>query len=184
MTSRGIPRRYRLYRIVTVATSLLAALVIAEVGLRVFGPEYHRFPKSLEYYYSNPRGYFDVHGTDSDGRTTYGVTVQFSYYPLGRWPDHLDLQDTRAVNEYLDLDYRVLTCAPPAIDLLLCDCLHARHVCPGLGLRRNSCRFGPRTWQWRSSTRKKTMLREVAPAGADSADIKMNKSSGSFMRNH
>ncbi|HLD29102.1 MAG TPA: hypothetical protein VJC03_02085 [bacterium] len=46
------------FRISASFLSLAAVLVLAEVLLRLFGPEYYKFGNSSQEYYSNPRGYF------------------------------------------------------------------------------------------------------------------------------
>lgn len=100
------------FRVLAVALSLLACFLCLEIGLRVWGPEYHRFgerrilhdevldgdrsfTKYVNEYYSNPRGYFGIR-QDPEGRVIYGVEIDSVEPPFRRIPEHLEKAEVSA----------------------------------------------------------------------------------------
>ncbi len=80
-----------LFRLLAVALSLLFCFLCLEIGLRIWGPDYHQFAVSVPpemkildgdtvlftdafEYYSNPRRYFDVRRADNN-RVIYGLEM-------------------------------------------------------------------------------------------------------------
>ncbi|NQT16611.1 MAG: hypothetical protein HQ582_27880, partial [Planctomycetes bacterium] len=90
------PTKRRVFKVLTVILSLLACLACLEIGLRLFGPEYLQFSNLSKFYYSNPRGYFDVAGKEGD-RVVYTVPVYGAGKPARRYPESLEADaDIRA----------------------------------------------------------------------------------------
>lgn len=103
---RGLPRGKRWsFRLLAIALSLLACVFLLEIGLRIWGPDYHRAitagPPEMETligdrvlvrdpneYYSNPRGYFDIR-REEDNRTIYGLEIRGTGPPPRRIPDSM-----------------------------------------------------------------------------------------------
>lgn len=79
------PAKRRLFRALAVTLSLLVCFLGLEIGLRGFGPKYHRFSNVSREYYSNPRGYFDVLRKEG-GRVVYGIQVRQVDLPPGVFP--------------------------------------------------------------------------------------------------
>ena len=66
--------------------SLLLCFLALEIFLRFFGPQAYLCPNVSFAYYTNPRGYFDLIGRDSDGRSLYGIPLQRESLDEGMLP--------------------------------------------------------------------------------------------------
>ena len=82
-------RRPWYFRALAVGLSLALCITCLELGLRIWGPEYHAF-RAEPLYYSNPRGYFDELG-EEDGSKLYGIPDRYSSGPIRqRVPEAID----------------------------------------------------------------------------------------------